>query len=898
MFYFIIQMGLSEYKSKRKLHKTPEPAGGKPAGNTLHFVVQKHQASHLHYDFRLELKGVLKSWAVPKGPSMDTEIRRTAIMVEDHPYDYINFEGNIPEGNYGAGSVIIWDQGTFEPVEKKKTKLESENYLLHNLYQGKVEFILKGKKLKGRFALIKQKGRAENAWLLLKQKDKFAKKADVLKQDRSVVSRLTVDEMANNTKARTWQSNRTADGKEKPVILNAKEINSLIRKGKKTPMPSHVRPMKCGLIDEPFDNEEWIFELKLDGYRIVAMVNGEKIKLTTTELQDYTKKYFVVADALQQLDHKVILDGEVVALNDEGKPDFSKLQNYKGEGNLVYYVFDLLWIDGYDIMLLPLVERKQILQSILPPKANLVFVDHVEQQGEAFFELVKEKELEGIVCKEMDSVYHPGVYTKSWLKLPNQIIREYVIVGWRESEHQNLYARLMYGEYRDGKLYYLHHTGSRPSHELEKAAYAALKNLEVKKKTVVNEVGEETPVHWVKPVKVGRFKFKNLKETIAGKPRHPVIFLGFRDDKSPKNITTEKPIDVDKAIEDAKEEQVETSISTRDHNKKFNEVEVWKQLHPGMEIEKKFSLEVEGTKLTIINDESEYWLGGIQKQHVLFYYNQVADFVLKYLKDRPIGLNIAQKWAGDAVFIRNAAGLYPNWVETFSTERRVKKKEKSEDVDWVICNDKATLFYLLNLGAVDFHPWAARRQKPNYPDYIVIDLDPPKRADDEKTEKSRKEDKRNLVNAALTAKKIFDELGLTAFVKTSGQSGLHVLIPCQQIAYGKTRPIAQKLADKIHTQIPAISTTEVSTGVRNNKLYIDASQNDYSDRIAVAYSIRAYKQPTISTPLNWEEITNELDVREFKMKTVIQRLKKIKDPFDRLLDAAVQKANSKILNRI
>jgi bifunctional non-homologous end joining protein LigD len=891
-------MGLSEYKSKRKLNATPEPAGGQPTDNVLHFVVQKHQASHLHYDFRLELKGVLKSWAVPKGPSMDPDVRRTAIMVEDHPYDYINFEGNIPEGNYGAGTVIIWDQGTFEPVEKKTNKLENENYLLHNLYQGKVEFVLKGKKLKGHFALVKQQDRAENAWLLLKQKDKFAKKADVLNQDRSVASRLTVEQMAANTRAKTWQSNRTAEGKEKPVLLDAKEIQSLTRKGRKAEMPSQVRPMKCELIDEPFDNEEWIFELKLDGYRIVALVNGRKVKLTTTELQDYTKKYLVVAEALQQINHKVILDGEVVALNDEGQPDFSKLQNYKGQGNLVYYVFDLLWIDGYDIMQLPLIERKRILQSILPTSSNVVFVDHVQQQGQAFFDLVKEKELEGIVCKEMDSIYHPGATSKSWLKLPNQIIREYVIVGWTESEHQNLYARLMYGEYRDGKLYYLHHTGSRPSHQLEKTAYAVLKKLEVNKKTVVNEVGEETRIHWVKPVKVGRFKFKNLRETLAGKPRHPVIFLGFRDDKSAKNITTEQPVNVDEAIEDAKEELIESKIRARNHNKKFSDVEVWKQLHPGMEVQKKFSLEVEGRKLTIINDDSEYWLGGIQKQDLLFYYNQVADYVLKYLRDRPIGLNIAQKWAGDAVFIRNASGLYPNWVETFSTERRVKKKEKSEEVDWVICNDKPTLFYLLNLGAVDFHPWAARRQKPNYPDYIVIDLDPPKRADDGKTEKSRKDDKRNLVKAALTAKKVFDELGLASFIKTSGQAGLHLLIPCNQIPYGQTRPIAEKLADKIHRHIPTISTTEVSTGVRNNKLYVDASQNDYSDRIAVAYSVRAYKQPTVSTPLDWKEITNDLEVREFKMNTVVERLKEIEDPFEPLFDTTIQKANSKILNRI
>ncbi|HET9826822.1 MAG TPA: DNA polymerase ligase N-terminal domain-containing protein [Chitinophagaceae bacterium] len=335
-------MGLSEYNTKRKLDRTPEPAGGKPTGNILHFVVQKHKASHLHYDFRLELKGVLKSWAVPKGPSMDPDVRRSAIMVEDHPYDYINFEGNIPEGNYGAGSVIIWDQGTFEPIEKKKTKIENENQILHSLYQGSIEFVLKGKKLKGRFALSRQRVRSENAWLLTKIKDRFAKKADILNQDKSVVSRLTVEQVAANKKARTWQSNRTSEGKEKPVLLDPKEIHSLIKKGAKAAMPLNLRPMKCELIDTPFDNNKWLFELKLDGYRIIASVAGDKIKLSTTELQDYTKKYPVVAEALRQVKHKVILDGEVVALDDEGKPDFSRLQNYNGQHVLVYYVFDAL----------------------------------------------------------------------------------------------------------------------------------------------------------------------------------------------------------------------------------------------------------------------------------------------------------------------------------------------------------------------------------------------------------------------------------------------------------------------------------------------------------------------------------------------------------------------------
>jgi bifunctional non-homologous end joining protein LigD len=893
-------MALTEYKNKRRFNKTPEPEGGAPSSNALEFVVQKHAASHLHYDFRLQMQGVLKSWAVPKGPSMDSAIRRTAIQVEDHPYDYKNFEGNIPEGQYGGGSVIIWDKGTYEPSNKKNTKKEQERELIKQFYAGEIDFILKGKKLNGRFRLKKMQERGDDNWILTKVKDEFATKEDILKKDKSVISGITVQEMGENSNARIWNSNRgnNAETLQQPASLSVSELNKLIKQGKKSAMPQGLKPMKCELIHEPFDNEDWFYELKLDGYRIIATVNDDKVTLTTTEVQNYTKRYQIVADALKTSDHKIVLDGEVVVLNEEGKPDFQKLQNYKGTDNLVYYVFDLLWIDGYDIMHLPLTNRKRILQSVLPADPVIRYVDHIEEQGKAFFKLVQEQELEGWVAKHKESAYFPGRDSKSWLKLPNEVIREYVVVGWTESGSGNLYARLMYGEYRDDKLYYLHHTGSRPSKQVERATYNELKTLEVKKKPVVNTAEEETPIHWVKPIKVARFKFKSLKETLSGKPRHPVIFLGFREDKSAKNVTHEDVIEVEEAIADAEHESVKHPASKAKKTRSNIDTKgAWKKLHAEA-ITKIDAFDIDGKKFDLINSDQEYWLKGAIKADVLNYYAAMHEQVLYYLKDRPLGLSIVKKWAGETEFIRNAEGLYPGWVEVFQTKRRQKKAIKGDDIDWIICNDLPTLLYLVNLGALDLHPWAARKQKYEFPDYLVLDLDPYKRPNDQKTTKTREQDRKSLIKAALTTKAVLDELQLTAFIKTSGKNGLHIFIPCEGIKYGQARPLAFKLAQKIEKRIPKIATTESEVHHRKGKLYIDTVQNDFSDRIAVAYSIRAHKIPTVSTPLYWEEVNDSLDVKKFRFDNILQRLEVQGDPWQDLFDPKIKKSNTAILQQL
>jgi bifunctional non-homologous end joining protein LigD len=430
-------MSLAKYKEKRSFDKTPEPTGGKPKDRSLHFVVQKHHASHLHYDFRLEMEGVLKSWAVPKGPSMNPNVKRLAMMVEDHPWDYRNFEGIIPSG-YGAGTVIVWDEGTYEPVEKKKTKKENEKSLMHHLFQGAISFVLKGKKLKGEFSLVKTESRGDNAWLLIKKNDEYATAEEISKKDKSVISHKTLEQVKANP-AKEWKSNRAKKTNTIPESASAEtaqrenaDVEELIKKGNKSPFLKNVSPMLCTLIKEPFSDAHYLYEVKFDGYRIIASVKKGKVTLSSRSGLDYTKKYLSVAAELKKLKADVIIDGEIVALNKEGHPDFDALQKNTGETPLAFYLFDVLYYNGYDLQHLQLTDRKEILSQVIPFNDVLKFSDHFED-GPKLYELIKEQQMEGIVAKKKASTYQQGKRNNDWLKLPTEKRQEFVIGGWAES---------------------------------------------------------------------------------------------------------------------------------------------------------------------------------------------------------------------------------------------------------------------------------------------------------------------------------------------------------------------------------------------------------------------------------------------------------------------------------
>jgi bifunctional non-homologous end joining protein LigD len=916
-------MSLEKYKEKRRFNKTPEPTGGKSNKDQLTFVIQKHHASHLHYDFRLELRGVLKSWAVPKGPSVNPKDRRLAQLVEDHPFDYKDFEGIIPEGNYGAGTVIIWDQGTYEPVNSTGDKEEDEKLLTKQFWAGAMKISLHGKKLKGQFALVKTPDRSHNAWLLTKVKDKYAKDdIDISQRDQSVVSGMSIEEMQENEGAAVWHSNRssakTTSAKKKKtkkesddIIIEApssknyqQELEFIKREfqgHRKTKIPTTIKPMEATLIDEPFSNEQYLFEIKWDGYRCIAYVVDGEVNLRSKSHLPFNKNYPSVVSALREWNINAVLDGEIVVLNNEGKPDFNALQNYgrTQSGNLFYHVFDILWLDGINLMQEPLEKRKQVLKRIVPENTIIRFSDSIDEQGEEFFGLAKKNGLEGIIAKKKNSYYFPDTRSKEWLKLPVEEIKEYVIVGYTESEHGRPFARIMFGNYHeDGKLYYVHHTGGGMSDHLMNRTFQTLKKIGTKKKPVVNQPEEETPMHWVKPQLVGRFKQKSHERTKGGKIRHPVIFLGLREDIEPTDVIEGKEIKSGK-LPEIKKSKAKTSKkkNSKNSDENFDQVRIWKTLHPDQEIQTTDSIDINKKEIIIINKDQEYWMR-ITKWDIIMYYAAISGYLLPFLKDRPLGLRIISKWAGEEAehnFIRNMKGHYPSWVDVFTTDRRVEAAGKGADIDWVVCNDQQTLIYLLNLGALDFHPWASRTRSYEEPDYIVIDLDAKAGNANDKASSTKKF--KDVIKVAQAAKEYFDENGLTSFVKTSGKSGMHLLVPCKGISYDHTRIIAENICAQIHERIPKGSTIQSSNHARGGKVYIDPSQNDYGDRLVAPYCVRAYKQPYISAPLSWDEVNNHLDRHDFTMGTMKERLENVGDLWGHLLDEKIQKQNSKLLKQ-
>lgn len=861
-------MSLEKYRQKRSFNKTPEPTGGKGDSDVLAFVVQKHAASHLHYDFRLEMRGTLKSWAVPKGPSLNPSDRRLAMMVEDHPIDYKNFEGNIPKGNYGAGSVIIWDEGTYELYDRKgKTKAQQEKELLSALYKGSIKIVLHGQKLKGSFALVKAPEKEQdNAWFLIKLKDKYASATDITARNKSVRSKLTVEQMATNDGAAVWHSNRQSDGKLKEKKDAA---TTLLKKGKKSRFPAMPQPMLATLAKDIVNDDDWLYEVKWDGYRIMAAVKDGKAKLLSRSGLDYTQNYQLIAGELTTMSDAV-LDGELVVLNKDGKPDFDALQAYKGEGHLVYYVFDLIWSNGYDITGLPLSERKEILQQLLPASDVIKYSDHFDD-GEALLAQVKQLGLEGIVAKRRDSIYQQGKRSRQWMKLPTHIRQEFVVGGWTESDSGRAFRSLLFGHYQDGKLHFVGHAGGGFKEAEMPKLLQRLKKIEVKNKPFVNDVDYETTPHWVRPVLVAEIKYATL--TRSGKIRKPATFLGLRSDKPAEQVTKEEPVDMVQKqsnahnLEEVKEEKAESN---------------WKLIKV-QKITSESEVIIDELPVVLSNVERQVWKG-ITKAKLIEYYHKVSPFILPHLYNRPQSLHIKLHGATrPGFYIKDMEDNQPEWAEVFSVARKHKKPDRRDIIDYLVCQNEATLLYMINLGCIDVNPWTSTTGDPLHPSYIIIDLDP---SDD---------DFSKAIETAMAARELLKQKKIAGFAKTSGKTGIHIYLPCHEFSFGEARTIAEQICREIHVLVPAITTTEISISKRGNKLYIDPNQNDEADTVAAPYSVRPFHHPSVSTPLDWKEIRPGLDPLQFDINTIIQRVEKKGELFKPVLLKKHAVANEKPL---
>ena len=893
-------MTLAKYKARRNFKKSPEPLGGKAeTSSKLRFVVQKHDASHLHYDFRLELDGVLKSWAVPKGPSMDPSVKRLAMMVEDHPYDYRGFEGVIPNG-YGAGTVMIWDEGFYEPAEMiGETKNKQEKNLRRSLRAGKIHFILCGRKLKGEFAIIKTRLKGENSWLLFKVKDKYANAADITLKDKSVVSKRSLTQIKktgislNDPEVTKKQSEKNkkklgflkqvdGDNSLKHKIYNAslkKAATSKIKMPlgtKKAKFPLSIKPMLAVLVNKPFDKEGWLYEVKWDGYRAISMMRKSSVELKSRNDKSFRDKFYPVTKALEELKLNAVLDGEIVVLDEKGISDFGDLQNWRSEedGELYYYLFDIMWLNGYDLTQISLVERKAILEKLIPENNILKISRSFNESGISFFETAKKLGLEGIIAKKSDSYYRPGERSDDWLKIKANKRQEMVIGGFTKNDNSNKYfSSLLVGVFDHGKLKYTGKVGTGFNADTQKEILRQLKPLIVKTPpfeslTDLNNPSRfrPSPPHasatWVKPKLICEVSFTEI--TKDGVMRHP-SFEGMRIDKNAKNVVMEKA-KIQKKVSEAR---AETKMKRNSISK--NKKEKTPLLNSLEETQVK---KINGHDLKFTNLGKIYWpLEKITKRDLLNYYYQVAPYILPYLINRPQSMNRHPNGInGPGFYFKDVTGKAPEWAETFLYH------SESDDRDrrYLVAKNEASLLYMASLGCIEMNPWHSRVESEDYPDWCIIDLDPGKNPFDE------------VIKAARVTKEILDGLGVVSYPKTSGSTGIHIYIPLgASYTYDQSKEFARVIARMVYEEIPEFTSIERVVKNRKGKMYIDFLQNRPQATVCAPYSVRPRPGATVSMPLHWDEVKKGLQMRDFTIKNSLERIKSTGDIFKPVIGKGV-----------
>ncbi|HEY1008458.1 MAG TPA: DNA ligase D [Daejeonella sp.] len=891
-------MSLTKYNQKRSSDKTPEPFGGKPSGRELRFVIQKHAASHLHYDFRLEMDGVLKSWAVPKGPSTDPEVKRLAMMVEDHPYDYRNFEGIIPKGQYGGGTMIVWDEGTYEPAERVEGNLKKqEKDLLHQLYSGKLKFVLHGKKLKGEFALIKAHGRGENGWLLMKLDDKYAKRDDITLKDKSVISKKTIEQMTKNPDKvygkKIIGTNTTAKDTKVGKAVAAKKVSNQLKAAKTTAKkPSNSKtttdqtqlkkllaatpkqaffdtisePMLATLVDKPFDDDGWLYEIKWDGYRAVAFMNKRTTELKSRNDKSFNEKFYPVYNALKDLGLSAVIDGEVVVVGDNGQANFSALQNWRSEadGTLIYYVFDILWYNGHDLTGLPLVERRVFLKNLIVESDLIKISQDFETSGIDFLEAAKQMGLEGIMAKRKDSIYHIGNRTKDWLKIKANKRQEVVIGGFtRNVDTHKPFSSLLVGVYEKGKLVYTGKIGTGFNIKTQKEMMAQFKPLITDKVPFTEEPDVNKPSRfrpnppkatatWLKPELICEVSYAEM--TTDGVMRHP-SFEGMRSDKKAGKVILEKETSTEQIVAKPRVKSIKIDAPIKGERKTL--------LNPTEETQVK---KINGHDLKFTNLSKIFWpdIKGT-KRDMLNYYYQVAPIMLPYLKDRPMSLNrYPNGITGKSFYQKDMTGKAPEWIETYLYHSDADDRDRN----YLVCKKEADLLYMANLGSIEMNPWNSKEQSEDYPDWCVIDLDPDKNSFEQ------------VIQCAQVTHQLLDSLGVPSYCKTSGSTGLHIYIPLGgKYSYETSKEFGRAIATLVHKELPKFTSIERIVRNRSGKMYIDFLQNRPQATLAAPYSVRPKPGATVSMPLHWEEVKKGLKMSDFTIYNAVDRIKEVGDIF-------------------
>ena len=645
--------------------------------------------------------------------------------------------------------------------------------------------------------------------------------------------------------------------------------------GEKKPPPQHVKPMLATLVDEPFNDKDWLFEIKWDGYRAIGSHLKGKTELYSRNNISFKERYIPIADALERLTNEVVFDGEVVALDDEGNSRFQYLQNWQKfhQGELTYYVFDLLWINGRDITQLSLIERKKILATIIPADSVIRYSDHVEEKGKEFFEIAKKQNLEGIIAKNKKSSYEMDVRSRSWLKIKTSTRQEAVICGFTSPRRSRQYfGALILGIYRDDQLVYAGHTGTGFNEKLLKDTWDKLEPLITDKCPFDKKPKTNMPATWLKPKLVCEVKFQEwTEENIMRVP----VFMGLRTDKKPIEVQKEKEMATGK-IQKSKVKSQKSSPIRRDKGQNtagnpgkpatkrivsINKAGEWLSKD-----EENVSVKLNEQELKLSNLDKVYWKKeGYTKSDLLNYYHDISPYMLPYMKNRPQSLNRHPNGIdGMSFFQKNVQGKVPDWIETFAEF----SESTGETVHYFVCSNEASLIYQANLGCIEMNPWHSTTMKPNNPDYCLIDLDPHEINFDK------------VIEAAQAVKSVLDQLKIPAWCKTSGATGLHICIPLgAKYNYDQSRQLAELLANLVHQEIPAFTSVERSPSKRRKKVYLDYLQNSKGQTVACVYSARPKPGATVSTPLFWEEVKKGLSPSNFTIKNILDRVKAEGDIF-------------------
>ncbi|MGC2743979.1 MAG: DNA ligase D [Candidatus Angelobacter sp.] len=801
-------MSLEEYRRKRVFSKTPEPPD-KPSreeGNS--FFIQRHSARRLHYDLRLEMDGVLKSWALPHGPTLDPAIKRLAVHVEDHPLDYGSFEGTIPSGNYGAGSVTLWDRGTYEWLGPKTPAQMWES--------GDLKLRFHGHKIVGEFALVRTNRAKGKDWLLIKKKD-FAVREG-------------------------WDP----EADTRSVLQGPGDISS-IEGAVKADMPTSLEPMLATLGTTVPSGTDWLYEVKWDGYRALCFIESGKVRMVSRRGTNLDKQFATVASALAQSvkADTAIIDGEVVALDENGTPSFQHLQNLTGFGtkpalkgmappNLNFFAFDLLYLNGYDLRKAALIDRRQLLVSILLPSDVVRYSEHFAGKGDELLKAVRAKGLEGIIAKQAQSRYE-SKRSASWIKIKVTCQQDFVICGYIPGEREP-FGALVLGYYKDKKLKYAGNVGSGFTQQSLKAMGEKIKPL-ITKKPVLSDVPREIgEVTWLMPELVCAVKFTSW--TKDDRLRAPV-FLGMRTEVAPEEVVRETGLLPEETEQESKREtlpadRAEITLDIDEHRLKFTNLN--KVFYPA---------------------------DGYTKRDVINFYAAVADLLLPYLQGRPLSLKRYPNGIDQDYFFQKDASGFPDWLH------REELADDEESKTRVICDDKASLLYLANLGCIDQNPYMSRMGTLENPDFILIDLDPYHCGYD------------RIVEAAQLVREKLQTIGLTGYPKTTGGNGMHVYVPVEPIySSAQTRQFAEILARWMAADRPDLFTTPRMVSAREKgKVYFDYLQNASGKTISAPYVLRAHPGAPVATPLKWEEVVPGLKPSQFHIANVLRRFERVGDLF-------------------